>query len=346
MLAGAAAWLMNQPGTREIVVVSDFQRGTIDSTDIALVPESVGLRFSRIAVPAESALESVTRMVESELFARIALTGSRTHVEWSERAAADSIMPWLLLADLSERDDVTAAARAAVAIGIPGAEPVRPIAVVYPRYADRRQLLRSVQPPDAQWMAHAIARMRADPLLHAATTDAAPVDDVVTADSSAAAGAVAESAFVAVARTDRGEPVAHAARGSVDGVDRLLLFVRVDAGSLASAALLAAAARAAGPEVSVDELEPLSIDDGVLASWAREPVPSASPSREASDGRWLWVLALMLIGVESWLRRRPTSTSISASTSDPTTSSSDSTSSKPFRRGPGLHDEMDPSASA
>jgi hypothetical protein len=110
-----------------------------------------------------------------------------------------------------------------------------------------------------------------------------------------------------VAFTRTRVPVVLAASDQVDGRDRLVLFQRADAGSLVSAALLAAVMRAFVPAAQGTELEPSRLPEATLAQW-RRPAASATTTRSAidagtSDGRWLWVLALVLLGVESWMRR-------------------------------------------
>lgn len=54
-----------------------------------------------------------------------------------------------------------------------------------------------------------------------------------------------------------------------------------------------------------DAVEPVPIPEEVLTEWSRPAgpsVPDASPHDEG-DRRWLWVLALLLIGIEQLLRR-------------------------------------------
>lgn len=54
-LRQAAAWLAAAPpGRREVVVVSDFQHGSLSVTDISGLPAGVGLRFVRVAGRARS----------------------------------------------------------------------------------------------------------------------------------------------------------------------------------------------------------------------------------------------------------------------------------------------------
>ena len=58
--------------------------------------------------------------------------------------------------------------------------------------------------------------------------------------------------------------------------------------------------RAAGPPV-----EPWVISREQLDRWSRAPGPpdAAAQPEDAGDRRWLWVAALLLLGVEQWLRR-------------------------------------------
>jgi hypothetical protein len=95
-------------------------------------------------------------------------------------------------------------------------------------------------------------------------------------------------------------------QGQLDGRDRLLLLPSVDASSLTSAALIAATTRALSSAAPVTEMEPTTVPDDVLRSWQREPDASATSQVStdgASDGRWLWIVALVLLAVETWLRR-------------------------------------------
>ena len=49
-LAGAAAWALTRPGRAEVIVVSDFQRGTIEQRDITALPAGVGVAFRKVGV--------------------------------------------------------------------------------------------------------------------------------------------------------------------------------------------------------------------------------------------------------------------------------------------------------
>jgi hypothetical protein len=57
-------------------------------------------------------------------------------------------------------------------------------------------------------------------------------------------------------------------------------------------------------EQPAQEIAPIS--DEQLRRWSREPGPAAPPRREQiddDDRRWLWGAALVLLALETWLRR-------------------------------------------
>ncbi len=87
----------------------------------------------------------------------------------------------------------------------------------------------------------------------------------------------------------------------------LAVFMDIEPGSLESAGLMAAILRADPSEVALAEREPETIASAVWGGWQREATPGAEsrPDTEASDGRWVWALVLVLLGVETWLRRQP-----------------------------------------
>ena len=99
-----------------------------------------------------------------------------------------------------------------------------------------------------------------------------------------------------------------AARGQVDGADRLLLFLEADAGSVPSAALIAAAAGAAAARPPASEIDPAVRAEAELRSWERPPAEGVRPATDPagrSDGRWVWLAVLALLGVETLMRRAP-----------------------------------------
>jgi hypothetical protein len=196
-----------------------------------------------------------------------------------------------------EREQVDVARAAALAMGVaPNPDSARPVAIVFPGYEERDALERSAQPLNQPWMAAVLGDLRRDAELAAAAARA----DV-------GHSAVDTTRFAAVARAASTEPLVLAARGVVDGREQLLLLIEADAGSLVSAALIAATYRALSGEPPASELEPSSLSDDLLASWQRPASPAVLPTtpdgNRESDGRWFWLVVLVLLIAESVLRR-------------------------------------------
>jgi hypothetical protein len=303
-LAGAAAWLETRTGPPSITVLSDFQRGSLDSGDVAVVPPHIGVWLRLIEVADSSAaITVVTSQRGNAVTATITPIGDRTDVEWS--SAPDRSNP---LADVSslagsgERASADAALVAARAFTVLApADSAHPIAIVHRQAERRATLLARAKPLRSPWQGDAIARIQRDETFIAASADAVVIDDDQRVDSASA------TPLAVVSRTREGRPVAVAAAGEIDGREHLLLFLRVDAGSLASAALISAALRANSPGIPSLELEPATLSRETLIPWMR---PSgAGPARlyggdtTSSDGRWFWLTAIALLAVE-WRMRR------------------------------------------
>ena len=86
----------------------------------------------------------------------------------------------------------------------------------------------------------------------------------------------------------------------------LVLGVDTPADSLAAAQVTQAALNARLDPKVMAEREPARIPADVLAKWTRAPGPpgdEAWPRSRDSDGRWLWLAVLALMGLETWVRR-------------------------------------------
>jgi hypothetical protein len=186
-----------------------------------------------------------------------------------------------LLAGSSGQSAADAARRAAEARGAPAnGRPDRTVTVVFPDFEQRGELLAAARPPDQPWMLQVLTRTVRDDQAH-----------LYIEGLAWSAGAA--------------------------GSSELRLFPAVSAGSLASAALVAAAARAASPGPEPDELVATTIADEALRSWERPPAgaaPVVGQDPNQFDGRWLWWLALALLALETVVRRtRPSAASIEIS---------------------------------
>lgn len=78
--------------------------------------------------------------------------------------------------------------------------------------------------------------------------------------------------------------------------------------SVAAAALIREALAARGSALVDPEADVTTAGDAELSRWQRNPAPvdpAAWRHVERTDARWFWIGALLLLGVESWMRRRP-----------------------------------------
>jgi hypothetical protein len=297
-LRGAVAWLNTKATRRELVVVSDFQLGTIDSLLLAGIPRDIGLGFLPVALQPEKGISDfVTLEQGSEAVARITSDGARTEIDWVRRPAAGQYRPAVkLLAGSAERASVAAALDAALTLGQSAQQDTtHNVTIVYPAYEGRLELIRAARALSQPWMADVFARVHDDSLLVRAAADA----EVLSLPASY------DTAYTVVARNTVGRPAVLAAAAQ----DRLLLLPLVDAGSLTSAALIAAAERALSSSAPATELEPATLPADLLQRWRRAPgEPRLAPghnSNEHSDGRWFWLLAITLLILENVVRRRP-----------------------------------------
>ena len=277
-LARAVTWAGDQPGRREIVVVSDFQTGAIDAADIARIPADVGIAFDRVETVATRDVAGPTVVTPAaSIESRLRLTDGATEIEWRRTLASyETRSPVVVLSSADEQRDVEATLEAAMAEGVPALPRSRDIAVVFPRSPEREALRAGAHGVDEPWMFDAVKTIREDPVLAALPCRTTPC------------------------------PAMTFASGRVSGTPRLLVFVEAAPRDLYSAALLRAAWRAAAGVSTVAELEPRHLDDARLASWSR-PARDPSGPRPGTDGismaRWLWLLALALLGLETWMRR-------------------------------------------
>jgi hypothetical protein len=294
-LAGAAAWLGERAGRAEIVVLSDFQQGTLDAQHVADVPENIGLRLVKLEVLEGAQMPPMrVRQDGADINVTVERGENGTEVEWAlasegqesvagggNQAGAipgSSTVDGLVLITAPDEHEAAASARRAATSIVPaGPVPMeRPIAIIYPGAPDADVLEGNAEPINQRWMGEVIARMHDDATLRAS------------------AGHFAEAAS--------------AATGEVDGRPHLLLFSRTNAGSLQSAALIAAAISASSPPANGAEFDTVTIASDVLAGWEREAATrarheAASGDAGPSDGRWLWLLALLLLGAETLIRR-------------------------------------------
>lgn len=257
-VARASAWLTRaEPGFREIVVVSDFQRGVLTQNDIESVPAGVGIRMVRVDTTAMAGAEIDAGPVvhEGRAFGRlVSLHAERTGVTLHPLAAPAGF-------EIEGPPEATDRIRAAVAAAgsmAPSAE--QPIVVRFGKGREPQGVRWS-----EEWMRDVAARLLATPY--------------------------ADAIALRVSARDR----------------TLVVDVDTAVDSLAAAQITQAALNARLDPTALTDREPAQIPAAVLASWTRQPgPPDAETWRNSteSDGRWLWLAALILMTMETLLRRQ------------------------------------------
>jgi hypothetical protein len=110
-------------------------------------------------------------------------------------------------------------------------------------------------------------------------------------------------AAIALANDPHTSTMAPVTIGERDGV--LVARTTLPAGSALSPALIHAVLTAAMPQLAARELEPRAADEATLATWSRPAIPSGHEvPPDATDGRWLWAVALLLLAAEGFVRSR------------------------------------------
>ena len=289
-LCQTATALLERPAARhEIVVISDFQHGTITDADVACVPFDIGLRFVQIADAGSGKAASATLAglpVDGRTtHQQVEFEGPVTRVSFQARAARGGPQP-KILARSGDAAAVAQLVQAAARAGAPALPVDRPIAFFFPGVPAP-----SAAPPRVPWMIAALTAAREDPALR----DAAASRRETKASTLSAA-------WVPVVRSASGGVLVSAAAAG----DGLTVSVSAEPSDVLSVAAVRAFLTAVAATPDWRELEVEEISPSQLKTWTRTagPIP---PGRfkpgPPGDARWLWALALALLCVE-WVMRR------------------------------------------
>lgn len=265
-LEQAAAWFATTPpARREVVVISDFQRGSLRAGSLAALPADVGVRFVRAGAPhasRETELPRISGWRGSGWTPRIALDADRLDAWWTRTAPEP--LSWLTTREApAEASAARRAVAGAASFGVPGGDASRRVIVQFSGADVPRG-----QPLRAPWMLRAAAALRESSLLAGSGVALETADEggalAVRANVSAAsvaAPAVVRAVMLAV------RPVALADR-------------ELETATLSDADL-AAWRRDAAPIASTDRVR----------------------AADGTDSRWLWAGALALLLIEALIRR-------------------------------------------
>ncbi len=255
------------PARREIVVFSDFQSGALTAPALEDVPESMGVRFVRVGQPSGVRQTMGPALLATSgrgLRAEIAVHEDRTSVSFVDSVAESGG----LRIDGASENDRQKLLDTVASSGAPAPDASEPIVVRFGRPEGRN----GGRPEGKRWMLETALRLRTDPELAADPTSSPAI------------------------------------RVGASG-DALALDVDADPGSFAAAAAARGvlAARHGSPVRALAEHEVRTIAEGELRAWSRD-APDVTPDiwRHAgqTDARWFWALALLLLGVEAFVRAR------------------------------------------
>lgn len=300
VLAGASAWLRAQSVRGEIVVLSDFQVGTVDAAAVGRVAAGFGVRMVRVPSPSGATGDSGFSTTSGRVVA--AGDSNATRAEWSSAATTLHDSAFVLLAPANERALVDAAERAALESSPHVlADTARRLAIAFDGAPGRAGIVASAKAPDHAWMSNTLIAVQRDEVLSAAAAQS-PLSDTAIAPP-----------FAVLIRTQQGNPVVYAAQSSVNGATRLVFFHRGDASGLTTPALLAAVGEAAARNSGIRENELLTVSDASLRKLERAPGETGESETASdragadraglSDARWIWLAVLVLLALETWMRR-------------------------------------------
>ena len=186
-LMRAAAWLGGaEPGLREIVVVSDFQRGSVHGSDIAEVPASIGLRMMRIesTTQAGASVEAPAVLHDGAVFRRtVSLEEDSSRVTLSQ---AEGMRGLEIQAAPENIERIT---RAIAAAGAIAPSPSQPLIVGFEGIPSKVPVARSESswPREAAWRAFMMPELTGRPVRFELGGDALVLDISGQADSLVAA---------------------------------------------------------------------------------------------------------------------------------------------------------------
>ncbi len=279
-IPGALAWLSLQHTTRELVLLTANGGTALDSLDIAGIPADVRV----VVAPCAGAGAGV----DAAPAQRVVLWAGHGSATRERERDARAVTAARLSGAANVRDIVAAAESLAIVVAGPDADTVS-------AWRDRLTML------NTPWMSDAVAQ------LHADTTVAATLGALTLGDTAVA------TPWSVIARAANGAPaLLAAAHGS-----QMLVVVRAPFNTATSDLLRAAVLLGASRVFDVSPRATRTLDSATVARWiaardTRTALGTANASGEydtgPSDARYIWLAVLLLLGVETALRRRMATT--------------------------------------
>jgi hypothetical protein len=268
------------------VIVSDMQQGALGNEDLARVGGDIGIRLVPAGrTPEERRFDGIPLVGANAIPSRrvrVVATQDATAVEM-EAGALDSTVGLRLVGSQKDQAALAHLLRAVAVAGAPAGSAQQPVAVQFTGASATTVPPTPVKPG---WMLRTVLRLQND--LAATVPHVAGSDDAV---------------WTLLSGGGDGAPRVRAASSGDE------LIVDVDAGpdSLAAAAAVRALLRARIEPEPYAEYEVARIDAATMNALSRSPAPvsrDAWRNAESTDARWLWLLVLVVLGVEQWVRDR------------------------------------------
>jgi len=283
----AALLVARDAGRSEIVVISDFQLGSLTAADVNAVPAVIGLRFvvldSTHTAGAFPGLRTLQADGNLPIAQEITLDGPRTRV--TMRQAATPAHEVDILSAPDQHDAVASLRRIVAAAGAPELPGDRDLTLIF-----AGSPVPDVGPLTPGWMTRAFLIASADEHLRA-----------VASTYRGANRPGLSSPWVPVAQDAAGQALVSVAAMK----QQLVAFVSAAPTDLVAAAALQSLLSAVSPQPSWPEREVEGISASQLASWTRDAKPAAGrwKPQPPGDARWFWALALLLLVIEGIIRR-------------------------------------------
>jgi hypothetical protein len=291
----AAAWLADAPpARREVVVVSDFQRGGFEAHAIANLDQRVGVRLVQVGrAISERQIAGPELLSAGDVPRRsleILLSGNTTSVAMSVQAAEGRPGGLRLVPDDPSTKRLV---RVAAAAGTPGGSSDEPIAIRFATDAAPAIKFERVQ---NGWMLRRLLRLQEE------------VDRVAHGTGSAVRSLSDSAPWSVLIRDASGKPLVAAASAG----NELVLDVAASSDSFFAALVVRSALAARRAPADFDESEISRLDSASLSALGRPAAPidlralppDAWRHANSTDSRWCWVVVLLLLGIEQLVRTR------------------------------------------
>jgi len=289
-LVQAAAWLSSSPpARRELVIITDAQRGSVDEGSVRRVPAPVGIRITTIGRNHGSRTIDGPALIVGPDRARrqvVAISPQSTSVRIEDTVP---LRGFRILGPAGADAATTRLLEVAAAAGTIAPAAEQPIAIRFGPTPDRALQVSALK---SGWMLATILNLMVEPSVRALAAS----DGAVLADE------FGRAPWTTVIDRD-GKPVVSAA--ALDG--ELLLQTSGGPDGLFAAAVARAALNARQTRDAYAEQEVARIGPATMTGLQRPAGPvdrDAWRHARATDARWCWLLALIALVAEQWVRGR------------------------------------------